>query len=409
MKTVIAIVVYNRLANLQHWLESWELCDKRDSEVVVIHNHDFEDARYEELCKKHSVLYIRHANIGFDIGRFQDLCRGRLVGFPEDWERVLWLTDDTVMMCKDFVQKFEQAMKTGVGVVCMEISKYVRPHIRTTGFMISKGTASRLTFPADPIITKQHCYLFEHRHIKNTFLAQVERMGLKVQQVAPRETSPMFDTGYHRRLPREAEHAAIFGGQEAAPLPAKDTVTFICPIYKSFPAIISSLIMQTNPNWQLKLIHDGPGNGEAEQYVNLINDDRIEYIETPEHRGLWGHYIRSHYLQLVTTKYVIITNPDNTYQPKFIEKAMAKLKNGAIAAYSQQIVHSYTDWKVMNCRVERGFLDCGQVLMKTKEVQEVGWNNITDHSSDWFFFNDIARKYGKDKFVPFAGCHFTHN
>ena len=62
----------------------------------------------------------------------------------------------------------------------------------------------------------------------------------------------------------------------------------------------------------------------------------------------------------------------------------------------------------MNCSLNRGYIDCGQVLLKTKEAQSVGWNSM-EHSSDWFFFNDIANKFGKDKFITFSGCHFVHN
>jgi hypothetical protein len=46
--------------------------------------------------------------------------------------------------------------------------------------------------------------------------------------------------------------------------------------------------------------------------------------------------------------------------------------------------------------------------LKAKEAGEVGWRSL-EHSSDWTFFEDIARRYGKNSFVRFDGCHFIHN
>lgn len=394
----LVIIVYNRYDNIIHWLHCLSLCDTINVRVTVIHNGD------ETYNLPQHINYIKRKNIGYDIGAFQDVCRNRLKGFPKDWTRLLWCTDDTFPMCRDFIRKFEAINDE---VVCMKISPYVRQHIRTTGFMITREAAERLIFPADPVKTKDDCYRFEHRATKGTFLTQVS-----CKQVAPDESSPMWDVGYHRKLNRAKEHAAIFGDY---PLPEvieqKEKTTIICPIYKSFPAVISSLIMQQNPNWELWLIHDGPSDGAVESYLYALNDDRIKYFETKEHSGNWGHSIRAEWLQKVETKYLMVSNPDNYYAPTFLNKAISAFthKGTTVATYCSQMVHSYKDWQVINCMLKRGYIDCGGVLLKTKEAQEVGWRNITDHSADWLFFNDIAARYGSNKFVSFSGCLFIHN
>jgi hypothetical protein len=196
-------------------------------------------------------------------------------------------------------------------------------------------------------------------------------------------------------------------GKKAGDQEQKETVTIICPIYNEYPAIISCLIMQTNQNWKLWLIHNGP----CDNPPVLPDDPRITWMETPTHTGNWGHATRRDYLQKVTSKYVVITNPDNYYAPSFIEKCIKQfsIKGTTVAVYSEQIIHNYTEWSVMNCRPSRGFIDCGSVMMKTKEVQQVGWNNVTEHSADWFFFADIISRYGVQKFVPVKGCLFVHN
>lgn len=405
MKTIVAIIVFDRFTNIEHWLECWEKCEHDGAELVIIHNHDTEDLRFTQICEQYGVKYIRHPNVGYDIGRFQDICRGRLDGFPE-WDRVLWIVDDALPMAYDFVKQFNQAMRKGVGVACMEISPYVTPHIRTSGFMIDKATAEKLVFPADPITTKKECFNFEHRSRQSHFYYQIKKMGLQVVQVAEKQTSPLWDTGYHRRLDRRAEHERKFGEHKSS-----DKVLIICPIYKSYPAIISSLVMQTHKNWELVLIHDGP---DTENVASQVGEDpRVTFMETPKHGGKWGHYIRQIGLQMfhVKSDYIIVTNPDNFYAPPALAYMIKTFEThpSAIAVYFSQIIHSYTNWKVMNCRLEQGFLDCGGVMVRAEVAAAVPWESISDHSADWIWFEAIINKYGAGRFQKVDSIVFIHN
>lgn len=404
MIDTLVIIVYDRFDNLKRWFHILNQCE-RPEKVVVIHNYDEPDDDYRQLCEDNNAQYIHRQNKGFDIGALQDVCGDRLKGFPE-WEQLLWATDDTFPMSKDFLSKY--ALKPGEGVRATDISPHVRQHIRTTGFSMTKQVSKQLMFPADPIDTKWHCYLFEHKDHRNTFLDQVKRMGLDVVQVASRDKSPMWDSGYHRRLKREAELLKKWYGKE--PGQVKQGVTVICPIYKSFPAVVSSFIMQTDPNWQLRIIHDGPGEQSISEYIYSLGDSRITYEETPERKGFWGHYIRSEYLQQVDTEFVMITNPDNYHVPVFIEKMLTGFKrDDIVATFCTDMVHSYKDWKVIPCRTQRGYLDCAGVVLRTSAAQSVGWNNVTEHSADWFFFADIIRRFGQKSFAPVPGCLLVHN
>lgn len=212
MKTIVTIVVYNRYENLKRWLYCWKQCDQADSELIVIHTGD-EVETFKAICEENNIQYIHRKNIGFDIGCFQDVCKQRLKGFPNNWDYILWCTDDTLPMSKDFVQRFVEKMKQGVGLSCMQISKS-KPggiiHVRTTGFCISKETSKKITFPADPITTKAQCYYFEHRGGKDTLCNQVRNMGLDCVQVDAAANSPLWDTGYWKRLNRQSEHSKTF-------------------------------------------------------------------------------------------------------------------------------------------------------------------------------------------------------
>lgn len=406
MKIIVAVVVYNRFKNIQRWISCWQQCDTSESELVVIHTGD-EVEKFKSVCGD-VATYIHRANVGFDIGCLQDVCKERLPGFPNDWDYLLWCTDDTFPMCKDFIDPFIEKMVKPVGLTCMQISVSSPGniiHVRTTGFCISKYVSQRLTFPVDPIKTKQDCYHFEHRGGDRILSQQVRKMGFDVVQVAPSKVSPMWDSGFWKRLDRMAEHINVFGGN----MSTGNKVTFICTIYNTYPQIISSLLLQTHKNWELFLIHDGQAPDSVRSVIP--NDERINFIETKERVGNWGHKNRQWALkEFELGDYVVVTNADNFYVPVFIEYMLKGFKtHTAVASYCSEMVHSYKAWQTIPCRLERGFIDTGGVMVKADIAKEVGWRDVETHSSDWVYLQDIAAKYSWRNFIKVTGNLFVHN
>jgi hypothetical protein len=410
----VSVVVYNRLNNIKTWINCWRQCNKEDTELIIVHNFyddESELKKFKDYCDSENIRYVPCNKKGFDIGRMQDVFKERLEGFPNDWENLIWCTDDTLPMSKDFVQIFVSKLNVpGTGVACIEISPSVTMHIRTTGFAIKKETSKKITFPADPVTTKAHCYAFEHRGQRNMiFYNQIKALGLQVVQVAKAENSPLYDTGYWKRLDRQAEHEKVFGGK------AGDKVVFICPIYDAYPQIISSLICQTHKNWELILIDDNPETTITKSVVDATNDKRINYIKR-ERKANYGHPHRQWALKELynlcpDADYVVISNSDNYYAPVFLAYMLEgfRLNPLAKAVYCSAMVHSYIKWGILQCRLERGFLDCGGVMVKVTVACETGWNDVESHSADWAYFSDIIKQYGMKSFAVVKGCLFTHN
>lgn len=200
---IVSVIVYSRIMNLIKWIECWGQCHFQNTMLVVIHNDNGRSKQFHEICFRHGIRYIRRENRGFDIGAMQDVFMERLEGFPNDWRYLLWCTDDVIPMRKDFAEQFRLKMlQPFVGVTAMHISPEVKPHVRTGCFCISKAVSHCIDFPADPVLTKNQCYQFEHRGL--TLTDQVRMMGLDCVQVAPLHESPMYDTEYWRRNKRAA-------------------------------------------------------------------------------------------------------------------------------------------------------------------------------------------------------------
>lgn len=407
---VVACIVYDRFQNVLEWVRCWNMCETQGAQLVIIHNYANQSDKqsYKEFCDKAGIKIIQRENIGYDIGAMQDVFRNRLPEFP-DYQFLIWCCDDALPMRKDFIKQYTDHFKNfKVGVAALEISPSVRNHIRTTGFAIRKEVAEKLQFPVDPITTKEQCYFFEHRGGPAIFLDQVYRLGYKAVQVSPINSACFWDSGFKKYRNREKEHYNLF----PRPAQSKGKVAFICPIYNSYPEIISSLINQTHKDWHLFLIHDGPSSMDLSRIVEAAKDPRITYIETTVRLGNWGHSYRREWLEKLKTSdfdYVVITNADNHHAPTYCEYLLKGFTNGQVAVYHDQMVHSYLGWGIINCRLQQGYLDCAGVMVRKDVACEIGWRDVEAHSADWLYFNDIIKKYGLKKFGVVKGCLLSHN
>jgi len=209
-KIIIGVIVHDRMDNLIEWIRCFKQCNSENAELVIIHNYkEGEQQKYQEYCQKNNILCITRSNIGYDIGAFQDVCRERLEGFPNDWNYLLWVTDDTIIMKKNFINAYLELMTPDVGVACLEISEEIQRHIRTSGFIISKEISLSLQFPNDPIIKHDDCFEFEHRNDK-TFYKQVINLNKKVVQVTDVSIGHLWDINHRAYFKRWDEHYQEF-------------------------------------------------------------------------------------------------------------------------------------------------------------------------------------------------------
>lgn len=210
--TIIVVCLYDRYENLKKWLHSWQFCNKKDAKLFIVHNTEIEDtSNIKKVVEEKGAYYIKRENIGFETGIIQDVVSGRILA-EQNWDVLISATDDTFPMNKDFVEVFVQEVKKpDIGVVCIEMSGQYTPHIRTSGFAITKKIAEKITFPAQ-IVDKQQCYDFEHQGGEHTLLSQILRMNKRAIQLSNLKTSIMWDTHHRGYLNRWQEWLDEFPG-----------------------------------------------------------------------------------------------------------------------------------------------------------------------------------------------------
>lgn len=188
--------LFDRHENLRKWAHAWSMCEKQDTSLHVVNSkYPSLDAKFwYKYCKDRNINYYQRANEGYETRLIQEASLGKVGG---NWDYMIFVTDDTLPMKKDFIKRYvDKVLDPNVGVSYMEDSEVTAPHIRTTGFCISREVARNLTFPRNNALvqSKGDCYHFEHTGGEETFRAQILKMGKDIVQVDPLEESSLWDT-----------------------------------------------------------------------------------------------------------------------------------------------------------------------------------------------------------------------
>ena len=143
--------------------------------------------------------------------------------------------------------------------------------------------------------------------------------------------------------------------------------------------LIDSFIVQTNPFWKLYIMHDGPALEQLKQIIDYYKDSRIKYFETEKVNGLWGHPNKRTLLGMIARNhhdYVLMTNDDNYYVPKFVE--YMTMRCGSLSRKIGMVycdtVHSYTNYEVLKTQLKENFVDMGSFIVRTDIAKKIGFD-----------------------------------
>jgi hypothetical protein len=212
-KIIVVVCIFDRFENLRRWAHAWSMSETTDAKLFFINNHyaGVDTSYWEQFCKNSNINYQIRPNIGYETGIIQDVVTKTLLS-EEDWDVLFFVTDDTIPMKKTFIQTYiKELEKPDVGLVCMEISGQVTPHVRTTGWCVTKQIAEEIQFPEGIIDDKSKCYHFEHTGGEDTLMSQILRMGKRVVQISSLENSEIWDT-HHTPLNRWEQWHTEFPG-----------------------------------------------------------------------------------------------------------------------------------------------------------------------------------------------------
>jgi hypothetical protein len=155
--------------------------------------------------------------------------------------------------------------------------------------------------------------------------------------------------------------------------------------------LIDCFLVQTNPNWELTIVHDGVASPEVWKTVSLYDDSRINFQESPERYGQYGHPNRKIFLeQLNPTKdeFVLLTNDDNMLVPVFIEEVLKRCVNNTGMIY-WDAVHSHFQYNVLKSTIKVDRIDISSFVVRADVAKAVGFNNFA-FNGDGYYAEECA-------------------
>ena len=173
--------------------------------------------------------------------------------------------------------------------------------------------------------------------------------------------------------------------------------------------LLKSLVCQTLHNFKVLVIHDGPSQ-TTPSIVSACSRERpglFEYLETPNRFNDFGHSLRRVGIEKAGTEFILLTNGDNYYSPRFVEFMFEAIdKHGLDIAFCDMI-HSYT-YGLLRTRPFRNYIDVGCFIAKTAAAKSVGFRDKS-FTGDATYFEDLLSNLPAPVVGKVAKVLMVHN
>ena len=191
----------------------------------------------------------------------------------------------------------------------------------------------------------------------------------------------------------------------------KSFVDFIIPTYQRYDqikSILYSLVSQYDPDWSAQVIIDDIANDILVDIINNFKDSRISYTFTGTRHNDWGHTPRDIGKQQSRSQYIIMTGDDNYYVPTLVQKIKyaASMNNNPAILY-WDMVHSHTDYSLLDCKLCIGSIDMGAFATRSDIAKKIQLGK--EYAADGVFITKIVEQYTTESFIKIPGILFVHN
>lgn len=172
-------------------------------------------------------------------------------------------------------------------------------------------------------------------------------------------------------------------------------ITFVATAYNETIdsyQFISSLILQTNPNWKCIVYCDAP-NEYIKKSIDFFNDNRISYIHNETPKKWWGHHNRNFALNnIVDTEFIIQTSIQDYYTPNTVELILNYSKNHDFIYFN--CIHNHRKYDVLDSQPVIAGIDWGSFAVRTNIAKEIGYLHIEDSLADGKFVERCFKHNG---------------
>jgi glycosyltransferase involved in cell wall biosynthesis len=164
--------------------------------------------------------------------------------------------------------------------------------------------------------------------------------------------------------------------------------------------LLKSLTCQTLQNFKVLVIHDGPGVGTRDVVSVYLQTypKKFEYLETEKRFNDFGHSLRQIGIDITNTEFVLLTNGDNYYAPRFVEFMFEAIDRYGLDVVLCDMVHSHhypgqPSYFFLRTRPFRNCVDIGCFLARAAMAKKAGFRDRS-FSADATYFEDLLDTSG---------------
>ena len=184
-------------------------------------------------------------------------------------------------------------------------------------------------------------------------------------------------------------------------------IEVVCCTYgqdECLKCLINAFKCQTNTDWFMRILHDGPGDNYEKLREDLNKNgyltDQITIDATPERKNDYGHSSRDFALKNPTkdSDFVLLTNGDNYYLPTFVEAMVEIIDQEEDVDFIYYNYIQKLDHKIhgghrdrffpMDNQIREGWIDMGSAIVATDIARAIGFNNVSAYNGDYLYFKD---------------------
>jgi len=172
---------------------------------------------------------------------------------------------------------------------------------------------------------------------------------------------------------------------------------------------VYSFLCQTYDNFEIYIHHDGPLDDVSLKDKFESISSKIKFIDNLEQKKAWGHYHR-HPTAMIEphADWVLFTNDDNYYVPKFFEIMLNTAYNTGAGMVYSDMIHTDCNTPIpthISVTPKPCHIDMGCFMSKMDIVKETDWNNF-EAAADGIYAEKISQK---TKSVKAPGILYIHN
>jgi len=203
--------------------------------------------------------------------------------------------------------------------------------------------------------------------------------------------------------------------------PPRKTLSIVCVSYQRYqqiPILIHSFLAQTLQNFKLKIYHDAP-DAKMEAILARYKAEYpslIDYQFTGQRYNDYGHSLRDIGIAEADGDYLLITNDDNYYVPRFLEFMFQAIEAGDVDLVLCDMIHSHNrpggrpqgPYMLFQTAPQRLAIDVGCMIVRTSIAKKFGWRD-KGHDGDATYLEDLIRAAPGLKYSKLSHVLFVHN